>query len=184
METIITAIDLYQIMIIHNLFISLLVVKLFSYLFNKDVYNTSKQILRWLIISYGAMGILYLAYNIITINGWSKRATGPYAFASWLIVLLSCLLPFLLLLKKFRNSDRAIFVVAFFINTGWLFERYVIIVTSLHRDYLPSSWSMDSPFTPLVTSLIRGVIIGFFITAISVIVTKYRKTQANDIKAL
>ena len=47
--------------------------------------------------------------------------------------------------KKIRKSFIAIFILSIFVNIGMWFERFVIIVTSLHRDFLPSAWTMFSP---------------------------------------
>jgi hypothetical protein len=186
METISEIIKLYEITIIHNLFISLLAIKLFSYFFAKEAYPVSKEVIRWLIIGSG--GLCILSWIIIAVTAYDasmlSRATGPYAAAYWLLIFMSCLLPFVLLLKKIKHKGWAIFLVAFLINTGWLFERFVIIVTTFHRDYLPSSWSMSQPFTPLLTTLIYGILIGFFITGTAIVVMKYGNTTENDIKPL
>ena len=53
--------------------------------------------------------------------------------------------PQLFWFKKIRTSIAATFVLSIVVNIGMWFERFVIIVTSLHRDYLPSSWAMFSP---------------------------------------
>lgn len=47
--------------------------------------------------------------------------------------------------QKLRRNITAVFIISIFVNIGMWFERFVIIVTSLHRDYLPSSWAMYSP---------------------------------------
>lgn len=189
MEEISEIIKLYEITVIHNLFISLLAIKLFSYFFAKEPYSISKEVIRWLIISSGGLGIISWAIIAVTAydDSMLSRATGPYAFVFWLLTFLSCILPFVLLIKKIKNKGWAILLVAFLINTGWLFERFVIIVTSLHRDYLPSSWSTVGPFgpfMPLVTTLVYGVVIGFFITGTTIVVMKYSNTSENDIKPL
>jgi len=189
METVAEMIKLYEVTVIHNLFISLLAVKLFSYFFAKEAYPISKEVIRWLIISSGGLGIISWAIYAATAYDTSmlSRATGPYAVVFWLLTFLSCILPFILLLKNIKHKGWAIFFVAFLINTGWLFERFVIIVTTLHRDYLPSSWSMSGPFgafTPLVTTVLHGTLIGFFITVATVVVMKYSKTDDIDIKPL
>jgi hypothetical protein len=65
--------------------------------------------------------------------------------------------PHLFWFKKVRTSPAAIFVLSLVINVGMWFERFVIIVTSLHRDFLPSSWSM---YTPTVVEV--GTFVGTF----------------------
>jgi Ni/Fe-hydrogenase subunit HybB-like protein len=74
-----------------------------------------------------------------------NRATGPYWWAYWSMVTCNVVFPQLFWVKRFRTSIPVMFAVSILINIGMWFERFVIIVTSLHRDYLPSSWGMFSP---------------------------------------
>jgi hypothetical protein len=72
---------------------------------------------------------------------------GPYAWTYWILILCNFLVPQVLWFRRFRRSVFWLFVCAMFINVGMWLERFVIIVTSLHRDFLPSSWEMYSPTT-------------------------------------
>ena len=74
-----------------------------------------------------------------------NRATGPYAWAYWIMVSCNVISPQLFWFKKCRTSIPIMFVVSIFVNIGMWFERFVITVTSLHRDFLPSSWGYYSP---------------------------------------
>lgn len=74
-----------------------------------------------------------------------NRATGPYAWAYWTMVSCNVLSPQVFWFKRFRTSIPVMFVVSILINIGMWFERFVIIVTSLHRDFLPSSWGYFRP---------------------------------------
>ncbi len=74
-----------------------------------------------------------------------NRAFGPYAWAYWTMISCNVIAPQLFWFKKFRQSIPVMFAVGIFVNIGMWFERFVIIVTSLHRDYLPSSWSYFRP---------------------------------------
>ena len=74
-----------------------------------------------------------------------NRATGPYWWAYWSMMTCNVISPQLMWFKKLRTNIVFTFILALFVNIGMWFERFVIIVTSLHRDYLPSSWSMFSP---------------------------------------
>jgi molybdopterin-containing oxidoreductase family membrane subunit len=74
-----------------------------------------------------------------------NRATGPYWWAYWTMITCNVLSPQVFWFKRFRTSIPVMFAVSILINIGMWFERFVIIVTSLHRDYLPSSWGMFSP---------------------------------------
>lgn len=71
-----------------------------------------------------------------------NRAFGPYGWAYWTMVSCNVLIPQLFWFKKLRRSIPVMFVVSIFVNIGMWFERFVITVTSLHRDFLPSSWGM------------------------------------------
>ncbi|SNS78911.1 quinol:cytochrome c oxidoreductase quinone-binding subunit 1 [Ekhidna lutea] len=74
-----------------------------------------------------------------------NRATGPYWWAYWSMMTCNVISPQLFWFKKIRTNIAATFVISIIVNIGMWFERFVIIVTSLHRDYLPSSWAMFYP---------------------------------------
>ena len=74
-----------------------------------------------------------------------NRAIGDYAWAFWTMIICNIVLPQLLWFKKLRRSIAFSVCVALAVCVGMWFERFVIIVTSLHRGYLPSSWTMFSP---------------------------------------
>lgn len=71
-----------------------------------------------------------------------NRAFGPYGWSYWVMVSCNVLIPQLFWFKKMRRSIPVMFVVSIFVNIGMWFERFVITVTSLHRDFLPSNWGM------------------------------------------
>ncbi|WII71917.1 polysulfide reductase NrfD [Bdellovibrio sp. 22V] len=71
-----------------------------------------------------------------------NRAFGPYGWSYWAMVTCNVIIPQLFWFKKMRRSIPVMFVVSIFVNIGMWFERFVITVTSLHRDFLPSSWGM------------------------------------------
>jgi Ni/Fe-hydrogenase subunit HybB-like protein len=70
---------------------------------------------------------------------------GPYAPFYWALLLCNFVVPQLMWSKKFRLNTAVVFGVCMFVNVGMWLERFVIIVTSLHRDFLPSSWAMYYP---------------------------------------
>ncbi len=74
-----------------------------------------------------------------------NRAFGPYKWAYWTMWSCNVIFPQLFWFKKVRTSIPALFVLSIIVNIGMWFERFVIIVTSLHRDYIPSSWTYFSP---------------------------------------
>ena len=89
-----------------------------------------------------------------------NRATGPYWWAYWSMMTCNVFSPQFMWFKKLRTSIMFSFVISIVVNIGMWFERFVIIVTSLHRDYLPSSWTMFSP-TFVDIGIFIGTI-GFF----------------------
>ena len=84
-------------------------------------------------------GVEYESYCFI------NRATGPYAWAYWSMMTCNVISPQLFWIKKIRTNIYATFILSIVVNIGMWFERFVIIVSSLHRDYLPSSWTMFYP---------------------------------------
>ena len=74
-----------------------------------------------------------------------NRATGPYWWAYVSMMSCNVIIPQLYWIKKIRTSFIATFILSIFVNIVMWFERFVIIVTSLHRDFLPSAWTMFSP---------------------------------------
>jgi molybdopterin-containing oxidoreductase family membrane subunit len=89
-----------------------------------------------------------------------NRATGPYWWAYWSMMTCNVFSPQFMWFKKLRTSIMFSFIISIVVNIGMWFERFVIIVTSLHRDYLPSSWTMFSP-TFVDIGIFIGTI-GFF----------------------
>ncbi len=86
-----------------------------------------------------------------------NRATGPYWWAYWSMISCNVITPQLFWSEKIRTSVVATFIITIFVNIGMWFERFVIIVSSLHRDYLPSSWAM---YSPTITEV--GIFVGTF----------------------
>lgn len=74
-----------------------------------------------------------------------NRAFGPYAWAYWTMVSCNVFIPQLFWFKKLRRNLALTWIISIFVNIGMWFERFVIIATSLHRDFLPSSWGYFTP---------------------------------------
>lgn len=91
-----------------------------------------------------------------------NRATGPYAWAYWTMMSCNLFFPQFFWFKKLRRSIPFMFVLSIIVNIGMWFERFVITVTSLHRDYLPSSWDYYSPTWVDVLTLVGSF--GLFFT--------------------
>ncbi len=74
-----------------------------------------------------------------------NRMFGPYAWAYWTMITCNVISPQCFWSKKLRTSIPFMFFISIVINIGMWFERFVIIATSLHRDFLPSSWGYFRP---------------------------------------
>ena len=78
----------------------------------------------------------YMMYN---------RMTGPYAVFYWSLIAINAVMIQLFWFRSVRDNIPLLFVLSLFVNVGMWLERFIIIVTSLHRDFLPSSWDMYAP---------------------------------------
>lgn len=115
----------------------------------RHLRNMSKIMLATgLIVGYGYMMETFTAwYSASTFEEFmiKNRMTGPYAPLYWSLILCNILIPQILWSKKARGSVVLLFIVSIIVNIGMWLERFVIIVTGLHRDFLPSSWAMYRP---------------------------------------
>ncbi len=91
-----------------------------------------------------------------------NRALGDYAWAYWTMVLCNVVSPQVYWFKKARRSIPLMFVISIFVNIGMWFERFTIIATTLHHDFLPASWGYYSP-TWVEISIFIGTF-GIFLT--------------------
>jgi len=91
-----------------------------------------------------------------------NRGFGPYAWAYWLMVFCNIVVPQMFWFERARRSVPLLFAGAILVNVGMWFERFNIVVISLHRDYLPSSWSVYVP-TPVELGILLGSF-GLFFT--------------------
>ncbi len=89
--------------------------------------------------------IAWYSGNIYEQFVFINRATGPYAWGYWTMVSCNVIVPQIFWFKKLRNSIPVMFVASILINVGMWFERFVIVVSSLANDFLPSSWDYFSP---------------------------------------
>jgi molybdopterin-containing oxidoreductase family membrane subunit len=101
-----------------------------------------------LIVAYGYMIEAFMSfYSADTFERYMtlNRMLGPYRGAYWVLILTNVIIPQSLWFKRVRTNVLALFVVALVVNTGMWLERFVIVITSLHRDFDPSSWGMYYP---------------------------------------
>ena len=106
-----------------------------------------------IIITGSIVGIAYITELFIAwysgVEGeqyaFMNRVQGPYWWAYWSMMTCNVISPQLFWVKKIRTNIAATFILSIIVNIGMWFERFVIIVTSIHRDFLPSSWAMFYP---------------------------------------
>jgi molybdopterin-containing oxidoreductase family membrane subunit len=112
----------------------------------KHLDNMAKVMLTTgLMVAYGyGMEAFYSYYSANTYEEFLQhnRMFGPYAHTYWMLIFCNCFMIQFLWSKKVRSSVPLLFVLSVIVNIGMWLERYVIVVTSLHRDFVPAAWSM------------------------------------------
>jgi molybdopterin-containing oxidoreductase family membrane subunit len=143
-----------------------------------------------IIITGSIVGVAYLTelfvswYSGVEYEQYAflNRATGPYWWSYWSMMTCNVITPQLFWFKKIRKSLLATFIISIFVNIGMWFERFVIIVTSLHRDYLPSSWTMFHP-TFIDIGIFIGTI-GIFFTLFLIFSRTFPVIALNELKTI
>jgi molybdopterin-containing oxidoreductase family membrane subunit len=120
-----------------------------DFITSRHLQNMAKVLLvTGLIVAYGYMTEAFIAWygqnQYETFMLWN-RITGPYWWTYTLLILCNVISPQALWFKRVRTSVPALFALSIIVNIGMWLERFVIVVTSLHRDFLPSSWGRFSP---------------------------------------
>jgi molybdopterin-containing oxidoreductase family membrane subunit len=122
---------------------------LHDFITRRHLANAAKVLIAtsWL-VTYGYLAEIFTAfysgdeYEIaMTVDRW----TGAYAPVYWGMFVCNVIVPQLLWSRRVRHSVRLLFAISLVINLGMWMERFLIVVSSLHRDFLPSSWGMFYP---------------------------------------
>ncbi|MBA4148527.1 MAG: polysulfide reductase NrfD [Verrucomicrobia bacterium] len=111
-----------------------------------------------------------------------NRAIGPYAWGYWAMIICNTIVPQIFWFKRFRNNLAIVFIASILVNIGMWFERFVIIVISLHRDYLPSSWGYFIP-TPVDILTYLGTF-GMFFTLFLLFLRFLPMIAISEVKAV
>ena len=101
-----------------------------------------------LIVAYGYLSEAYMGWysgNVYESYVNLNRMTGRYAPAYWIMIACNVGVPQLLWFRRVRRNVALLFLLSILVNVGMWLERFVIIITSLHRDFLPTSWGMYYP---------------------------------------
>ncbi|WP_423129205.1 NrfD/PsrC family molybdoenzyme membrane anchor subunit [Gaoshiqia sp. Z1-71] len=143
-----------------------------------------------IILTGSIVGIAYLTeffiawYSGVEFETYAffNRAFGPYAWAYWIMMTCNVITPQLFWFRKLRRNVIFTFVISIFVNIGMWFERFVIVVTSLHRDFLPSSWTMYKP-TIVEVGLYVGTL-GLFFTLFLLFIRVFPVIAVSEIKSV
>jgi molybdopterin-containing oxidoreductase family membrane subunit len=173
-------------MVLTLLIIMRKVLNLEDYITISHVENMNKVI----ILTGSIVGVAYLTelfvswYSGVEYEQYAflNRATGPYWWSYWSMMTCNVITPQLFWFKKIRKSLIATFIISIFVNIGMWFERFVIIVTSLHRDYLPSSWTMFHP-TFIDVGIFIGTI-GIFFTLFLLFARTFPVIALSELKTI
>ena len=101
--------------------------------------------------------IAWYSHNPLEQYIFKYRPTGDYAVGFWVMAICNTVVPLFLLVKKIRTSIVALFVISILINIGMWYERFVIIITSVARDFIPHAWGLFAP-----SPIEYGIMIGSF----------------------
>src|SRR4029450_9803485 len=110
------------------------------------------------------------------------RAFGPYWFSPWTMIICNTVIPQVFWFKRLRTHIPTLFVVSTFVNIGMWFERYVIIITSLGREYDPAVWGLYTP-TWVELSILAGSF-GFFSTLFIIFLKIFPVIAISEVKEL
>ncbi len=143
-----------------------------------------------IIVTGSIVGIAYLTeffiawYSGVEAEQYAfiNRSTGPYWWAYALMMTCNVVSPQLFWVKRIRTSVIATFILSIVVNIGMWMERFVIIVTSLHRDYLPSSWVMFYPTFYDVGVFLFSI--GFFFTAFFLFAKYFPMINMVEVKSI
>ncbi len=143
-----------------------------------------------IIVTGSIVGIAYITelfiawYSGVEYEGYAfyNRVQGPYAWAYWSMMTCNVISPQLFWIKKIRTSIMATFILSIVVNIGMWFERFVIIVTSLHRDYVPSSWTMFHPTMYDIGEYLFTF--GFFFTAFLLFAKYFPVINMAEVKSI
>jgi molybdopterin-containing oxidoreductase family membrane subunit len=111
-----------------------------------------------------------------------NRAAGPFAWAYWIMVGCNVGVPQLLWFRRVRTHLAAVFVISLLVNVGMWFERFVIIVTSLHRDFLPANWTSYRPTSIEIATLVGSF--GLFFTCFLVFCRVLPMIAMGEVKSV
>lgn len=137
----------------------------------RDQFKTRQVItlVRWFLIFYFVIGLVYYLIGLLRFpNEYAiiNRASGPYAWAFWIMFIAAAALPFSLFYKKLAMNPFYLIFLVFMMKIGYYFERFVIMVTSFHTDYSPNNSNDFHWLNFWIISVLLQILKGFIIAII------------------
>ena len=165
----------------------------FRYLYNMQDYITLRHLQNCAKVMLATGLIVAYSYSMEVFFGWFSvnkyewglvvnRMTGPYAGYYWMLITCNIVIPQVLWFNKVRSTPWMLFLVSLVVNTGMWLERFVIVVISLQRDYVPSSWGMYW-FTKWDIMTLIGTM-GFFVVLFFLFIRFMPAISIFEIRAL
>jgi len=115
----------------------------------RHIHNMTKIMLATgMIVAYSYVNEVFYAWysgNLYEQFMMQNRQAGPYGPFYWMLIAINACMIQLFWFRKVRDNVVLLFILSLLVNVGMWLERFVIIVVSLHRDFLPSSWDMYAP---------------------------------------
>ena len=122
---------------------------LHDFVTDRHLNNMAKVMLAsGMVVAYGYLMETFFAWysgHLYEESMILNRMFGPYALFYWLLIACNVAIPQVLWFQRVRRNVPMLFAIALVVNVGMWLERFIIVVTSLHRDFLPSSWGMYTP---------------------------------------
>jgi Ni/Fe-hydrogenase subunit HybB-like protein len=138
-----------------------------------------------MMVAYGYLIEAFMAWysgDIFEQSMMAQRMFGPYGWIFWALMFLNVLAPQALWSKRVRTNLTALFAVALSVNLGMWVERFVIVITSLHRDFVPSSWGMYYPTIWDWATLLGSI--GLFLTLLFLFIRLLPMISITEVREL
>ncbi len=166
--------------LIKGIFISIILFIFLKFISkNKIEIVLSTTIIKWIIIIY-SFGVLVNTILIIILPSTEKyaileRSTGPYWWAYWLMLSMNSIIPMILLFNKIGRNIYFLLTLSLLMNIGWLFESFVVHMTSIHRDFNTQDYNPYLPNNNELYRIIEGILLGIILLVFENSIKKLRK---------
>ncbi len=173
--------------VIKGIFISILLIIIIK-LISKNKIETvlSTKIIKWIIIiySFGVLVNTILIFIFPTTEKYAflERATGPYWWAYWLMVSMNSIIPLILLNPTIGRKISFLLIISLLMNIGWLFESFVVHMTSLDSDFITEDYNPYLPNNREFNIIFNGFVLGIILIVIENIIKKRQKTEYGKIE--